>query len=167
MTGNRLAHNKFLIVSEPEDTPLRVWTGSTNWSVRGLCTQVNNGLLIDNKDIARYYLEHWKALRDAGNSFPESLLAGDGEKKTATLKAGPAGTWFTPVHKQVDLVDARAMIAAASQGILFLMFNPGRTGTLLNAIMDRASADPHLYVHGVLNQDPEAGSTDPALVGLI
>jgi phosphatidylserine/phosphatidylglycerophosphate/cardiolipin synthase-like enzyme len=167
MTGGRLAHNKFLIVCEPEDTPVRVWTGSTNWSVRGLCTQVNNGLLIDNQDVARYYLEHWKALRDAGNGFPDSLVAGDGEKKTATLETGAAGTWFTPVHNQVDLVDARAMIAAASQGILFLMFNPGRTDTLLNAIMDRADADPHLYVHGVLNQDPEAGSKDPALVKLI
>jgi phosphatidylserine/phosphatidylglycerophosphate/cardiolipin synthase-like enzyme len=167
MTGGRLAHNKFLIACDPEDTPLRVWTGSTNWSVRGLCTQVNNGLLIDNKDVARYYLEHWKALRDAGNAFPGSLLAGDGEKKTATLNPGAAGTWFTPVHKQVDLVDARAMIAAASQGILFLMFNPGRADSLLNAILDRADADPHLYVHGVLNQDPEAGAKDPALVGLI
>jgi phosphatidylserine/phosphatidylglycerophosphate/cardiolipin synthase-like enzyme len=167
MTGARLAHNKFLILCEPEDTPLCVWTGSTNWTVRGLCTQVNNGLLIDNKDIARYYLEHWKAVRDAGNGFPDSLVAGDEEKKTATLKTGGAGTWFTPVHQEVDLADARTMIAAASQGILFLMFNPGRKDTLLNAILDRADADPHLYVHGVLNQDPEAGSTDPALIGLI
>jgi hypothetical protein len=58
MTGSRLAHDKFLIICQRPDTPLRLWTGSTNWSVRRLCTQVNNGLLIENKDIAGYYLEH-------------------------------------------------------------------------------------------------------------
>jgi phosphatidylserine/phosphatidylglycerophosphate/cardiolipin synthase-like enzyme len=167
MTGSRLAHNKFLVICEPENKPLRVWTGSTNWSVRGLCTQVNNALLIENEDVAAYYLEHWNALLAAGDKFPDSLLAADAEKRTATLNAGTASTWFTPVHKEVDLVDARAMIAAASQGILFLMFNPERQGTLLNAIMDRADSESDLYVHGVLNQDPEAGSKDPALVGLI
>jgi hypothetical protein len=35
------------------------------------------------------------------------------------------------------------------------MFNPGRTDTLLNAIMDRADADPHLYVQGVLTKTPK------------
>jgi phosphatidylserine/phosphatidylglycerophosphate/cardiolipin synthase-like enzyme len=52
------------------------------------------------------------------------------------------------------------------------MFNPGPKETLFNDIMDRADPtsahyDPDLYVHGVLNQDPEAGSDDPAMVGLI
>ena len=52
------------------------------------------------------------------------------------------------------------------------LFNPGPAESLFNAIMDRADPgspkfDPDLYVHGVLNQDPEAKSTDKALVGLI
>jgi phosphatidylserine/phosphatidylglycerophosphate/cardiolipin synthase-like enzyme len=167
MTGSRLAHNKFMVVSQPEGTPQRVWTGSTNWTVRGLCTQANNGLLIKNADAADNYLNHWRALVDAGDKFPPELVKGDENRKTAALESGEAATWFTPVHGAVDLADASKLIDEAEQGILFLMFNPGRKGTLFNAIMDRAEADPHLFVHGVLNQDPEAGATDPALVGLI
>jgi phosphatidylserine/phosphatidylglycerophosphate/cardiolipin synthase-like enzyme len=167
MTGSRLAHNKFLVVSRPEGSPLRAWTGSTNWSFRGLCTQVNNGLLIENADVAGYYLEHWNSLVRAGDEFPDWLKTEDAKRQGAKLATGDAATWFTPVADGVDLADAKAMIDAATHGILFLMFNPGREGTLFNAIMDRAESHPELYVHGVLNQDPEAGSDDPKLVGLI
>ena len=59
-----------------------------------------------------------------------------------------------PVHKEVDLAEARELIAAAERGILFEFFNPGRKGTLFNAIMDRVGADEadggdSLYVHGI------------------
>lgn len=32
-------------------TALATWTGSTNWTPTGLCTQLNNGLLIDEAHI--------------------------------------------------------------------------------------------------------------------
>ncbi len=171
-TGSRLAHNKFLVVCEPRASPKLTWTGSTNWSMTGLCTQVNNGLRIDNAEIAGYYKAQWDALLEAGDDFPPKLVDDNGTKRTAPLGKGGIGTWFVPVHKEIDLVEARELIAAAEQGILFEFFNPGRKGTLFNAIMDRvaageASGDNSLYVHGVLNQDPEAGSKDPALVNLI
>jgi hypothetical protein len=165
MTGSRLAHNKYVVVCDAKGQPERVWTGSTNWTDTGLCTQVNNGLRIDNVDVAGWYAEHWQALCKAESEFPDWLVTEDAEPHAGALGEGQATTWFPPMHDVVDLDDARARIANAKRGILFLMFNPGREGTLLNAIMDRAS-EP-LYIHGVLNQDPEAGSDDPALVGLI
>jgi phosphatidylserine/phosphatidylglycerophosphate/cardiolipin synthase-like enzyme len=172
MTGSRLAHNKFMVVCEPEASPKLAWTGSTNWTMTGLCTQVNNGLRIDNGEIATYYKAQWDALLESGDDFPPKLVDANGTKRTAPLGKGSIGTWFVPVHKEVDLVEARGLIAAAERGILFEFFNPGRKDTLFNAIMDRVSAgeasgDASLYVHGVLNQDPEAGSKDPALVNLI
>jgi phosphatidylserine/phosphatidylglycerophosphate/cardiolipin synthase-like enzyme len=173
MTGSRLAHNKFLVYCDSPDSPKRVWTGSTNWTQTGLCTQVNNGLLIENEDVAGYYRKQWESLLEAGDEFPADLVTANSEEKNAELESKRAvATWFAPVHEQVDLAAARELIASAEDGILFLMFNPGRTETLFNAIMDRAdpaapSFDAELYVHGVLNQDPEAGSKDPALIGLI
>lgn len=172
MTGSRLGHNKFLVITAADGKAKRVWTGSTNWTVNGLCTQVNNAVLIDNEDVARYYRAHWDALVAAGNGFPDALVDGDDIRQNANLEHGSIGTWFAPTHNTVDLADARALIAAAGHGILFLMFNPGRRDTLFNAIMDRADPqsehyDAGLYVHGVLNQDPEAGAKEPALVGLI
>src|SRR5262249_28454913 len=69
--GNRfispgaLGHNKFLIRMDKHGKPAAAWTGSTNWSPTGLCTQVNNGLLIENRDIAQLYFEQWQRLRQA------------------------------------------------------------------------------------------------------
>jgi phosphatidylserine/phosphatidylglycerophosphate/cardiolipin synthase-like enzyme len=172
MTGSRLAHNKFLVVCDPDDSPKLTWTGSTNWSMSGLCTQVNNGLLIENSGVATYYKEQWDALVKAGDEFPKELVEANDAKRSVKGSSPAFGTWFVPVHKEVDLVDARTLIEEAKRGILFQFFNPGRKGTLFNAIMDRVAADEadggdSLYVHGVLNQDPEAGSDDPELVGLI
>ena len=120
----------------------------------------------------RYYKAQWDALLESGDEFPPKLVDGNGSKRSAQVGKGSIGTWFVPVHKEVDLAEARELIAAAEHGILFEFFNPGRKGTLFNAIMDRVGADEadggdSLYVHGILNQDPEAGSEDPALVGLI
>jgi len=39
-----------------------VWTGSTNWTRTGLCTQNNNGLEITDDKIAAAYHEHWKLI---------------------------------------------------------------------------------------------------------
>ncbi len=172
MTGGRLAHNKFLVLSKPESEPLRVWTGSTNWTMTGLCTQVQNGLLVERKEVAGYYRKQWTALEEAGDDFPEKLVSGNDSKRSQPLAKGSIGTWFVPVDDYVDLVDARRLIAEAKRGILFLMFNPGPSESLFNAIMDRADPssanyDASLYVHGVLNQDPQANSKDKALVGLI
>ena len=174
MTGSRLAHNKFLVVCDGDASPKSTWTGSTNWTMTGLCTQVNNGLLIDRADVAGYYKDEWDALLEAGDEFPATLVDGNGVERSASIGKGNVGTWFAPVHEEVDLDAARELIAGAEQGILFEFFNPGREKTLFNAIMDRVIADEadgdekvDLYVHGVLNQDPEAGSKDPALVNLV
>jgi phosphatidylserine/phosphatidylglycerophosphate/cardiolipin synthase-like enzyme len=171
-TGSRLAHNKFLVVCDPAASPKLTWTGSTNWTMTGLCTQVNNGLRIENDEVAAYYKAEWDALLESGDEFPPKLVDGNGSIRSAPLGKGRIGTWFAPVHKEVDLADARELIASAQRGILFEFFNPGRKGTLFNAIMDRLAGDEAdggeaLYVHGILNQDPEAGSDDPALVNLI
>ena len=83
MTGSRLAHNKFLVVCEPAKSPQLAWTGSTNWTMTGLCTQVNNGLRIENAAIAKYYKAEWDALLESGDEFPPKLVDGNGTKRSA------------------------------------------------------------------------------------
>jgi phosphatidylserine/phosphatidylglycerophosphate/cardiolipin synthase-like enzyme len=63
------------------------------------------------------------------------------------------------MHEPVDLEQAGQMIANAQERILFLMFNPGPRGTLLNDIIELASPssakfNPNLYIQGVVNQNP-------------
>ena len=163
-----LAHNKFLVVCDKRGAPASVWTGSTNWTMTGLCTQVNNGLLVRSKPLARAFHQRWDDLRQAGDEPPPTLADGVVSAK-AKVSGAQVTAWFPPVHDFSDLADARRHIAAAKHGILFLMFNPGPQSSLLNDIVNRASPlsptyDEHLYIHGVLNQDP--GTTAHPIVGL-
>ncbi len=151
--------------------PTSVWTGSTNWTITGLCTQSNNALLVENGELANWYLSEWQVLVDAGNDYPAALFNQNDQTRTAALgsDATSSQVWFAPVRNTVDLASARERINGAREGILFLMFNPGPAGTLLNDIVERttpgsATYDPNLHVHGVLNQDPS--TTAHPIVGL-
>src|SRR5436190_21526613 len=71
-----LGHNKFVVMCRPsgqKDNPFRLWTGSTNWTTTGLCTQVNNAIVIENGELAAAYLAHWKRLKTAGSAKPSTL----------------------------------------------------------------------------------------------
>jgi len=158
--GQHFAHNKFLVFCDNGGMPRRVWTGSTNWTVSGLCTQVNNGVLIESDDLASGYKKRWDELLSAGNDYPPELS----QEGSTPTKASGAGwnvtAWNSPCVNFVDLSDARRLIQGARQGVLFLMFNPGPKNTLLNDIL--ALADANLFVHGAINQDP-GGAKDPVL----
>jgi phosphatidylserine/phosphatidylglycerophosphate/cardiolipin synthase-like enzyme len=143
-----LGHNKFLVVANAQGKAVRAWTGSTNWAPTGLCTQVNNGLLIDDPAIAKFYLDQWHRLRKAASDFPDDLVASNSQAH----QSGNATVWFTRAKKQVDLAAINAEVAKAKQGILFLMFMPGATGVLGN-VMKRAQ-EPGLWVRGVVSELP-------------
>lgn len=153
-----LAHNKFMVICDSAKAPQAVWTGSTNWTKSGLCTQANNALLAESPSLASFYLDQWNALAKAGDTSPESLRTAD-ETPRHPPRAKNVTLWFTPMSDQADLEQAGQLIAGAKEGILFLMFNPGPRGTLLNDIIELASPsspnfNPELYIQGVVNQNP-------------
>lgn len=159
-----LGHNKFMVRTDKDGNPLTVWTGSTNWAPTGLCTQVNNGLLIEDPDVARVYLDQWHALKEAKSSFPKQFVANNSQPKPVGEEA--PGTvrsvvWFTRTNKGVDLDALREEVEKAREGILFLMFMPGATG-LFSTVAARSS-EPNLYVRGVVSELPH-GRNDPSAV---
>jgi phosphatidylserine/phosphatidylglycerophosphate/cardiolipin synthase-like enzyme len=168
MVRSGLAHNKFLVVVQAGQAKL-AWTGSTNWTPSGLCTQAKNGLSIADEAVADAYLAHWHRLRDSGDLYPPELRSANGTPKR--FKVGPAqtdlGIWFTPSAGRHDLANARDLLDGAREAILFLMFNPGPTDTLLNMIEAKVLAAPTsrspLYIRGVANQDP-GGKKKPVLM---
>jgi len=158
------AHHKFMAICDANDKPLMVWTGSTNTTITGLCTQVNNGVLIRSPEIAACYKNQWDLLKKAGDQYPTWLLADDTTptRQTITTPNGKVDVtaWQAPTNGLVDLNDAKRLIRGARQGVLFLMFNPGPNNTLLNEIIG-LDADK-LFIHGVANQDP-GGNKKPVL----
>jgi phosphatidylserine/phosphatidylglycerophosphate/cardiolipin synthase-like enzyme len=160
-TGDRflspgaLGHNKFLVRTDAAGTPVAAWTGSTNWAPTGLCTQVNNGLLIEDSDVARVYLRQFHRLREAGSDFPKPLV--DANSTPTHVGSEVEGAirstvWFTRTRDGVDMDALRAEVNKAREGILFLMFMPGSAG-LFSTVAAR-SAEPNLYVRGVVSELP-------------
>jgi phosphatidylserine/phosphatidylglycerophosphate/cardiolipin synthase-like enzyme len=160
------AHNKFVVFCDKDGSPATLWTGSTNWTVTGLCTQVNNGILIDSADLAAAYKTRWDALSKAGALYPPTLAKAGSTPATATVKKAKITAWNVPSLKFVDLNDASKLIAAAQDGVLFQMFNPSKGDGKKKAfalIQDILALDPaKLFIHGILNQDP-GGNKAPLL----
>ena len=162
-TGH-FAHNKFVVFCDTNGTPQRVLTGSTNWTVTGLCTQANNGLIIDDSNVAANFLDAWNRIKAAGNDYTPALVKGNSTAKTFQIDASAVTPWFVKTSAAQDLEYARKLINAAKEGILFLFFNPGTfqqdasKWTLLQNILERHnSTNPNfnadLYFCGVVNQD--------------
>jgi phosphatidylserine/phosphatidylglycerophosphate/cardiolipin synthase-like enzyme len=146
-----LGHNKFLVVVDNRtDSPLLVWTGSTNWSPTGLCTQLNNGLLIENPDVAAIYYEQWKKLKQAKDDFPSTLVTSN---SNSPVTNGNIDVWFTRVKKPspvtalaIDIAALKELIDNAEKSIHYVMFQPGLYP--LKSIIDRRDK---IYVRGVVS----------------
>ena len=160
------AHNKFVVACDSSGKPQRVLSGSTNWTMTGLCTQANNGIIVDDPTLAAFFVNEWNLLKAAGNAYPASLMQANSKLGSFNIDGGTITQWFAPTDKGEDLDYARKLIASAEQGILFLFFNPGafepddkpEQWTLLQNILARnqqeaPNSKPDLYIHGVVNQE--------------
>ena len=163
VTGNHFAHNKFVVFCDSTGKPQQVLTGSTNWTSSGLCTQANNGLIIDDAGVAQDFLDAWNRLKAAGNAYLPALIQGNSSAKTYQVDGCNVTPWFAATSAAQDLAYARKLIDAAQDGILFLFFNPGvfqqdpTQWTLLQNILERhnpadANCNSNLYMRGVVNQ---------------
>ncbi|MBN2735630.1 MAG: hypothetical protein JXR70_01525 [Spirochaetales bacterium] len=74
MHFGRQQHNKVLIVRK-NGRPIRVLTGSTNYSLRGLYIQANNALVFDDKAVAEKYGELFDAYWSSPKKFRQNPLA--------------------------------------------------------------------------------------------
>ena len=160
------AHNKFVVFSKGAK-PKRVWTGSTNWTPTGLCTQSNHGLLIEDETISGGFYDYWKRILDAKSDYPKDFAQNNGVPAKATaapMTIPPITTraWFVPVLNYIDLDDARALIRGAEHGALFLMFRPGNDRTLVDEIRGLHTAGK--FVRGVVNTNFLGSTNTPTTI---
>jgi phosphatidylserine/phosphatidylglycerophosphate/cardiolipin synthase-like enzyme len=166
VSNGHFAHNKFIVVCDSSGRPQRVLSGSTNWTKTGLCTQANNGVIVEAPDLGAHFIDQWNLLKAAGNAYPASLMQANATSKSFNVDGGSITQWFAPTDKGEDLDYARKLIDGAVEGILFLFFNPGafepddepERWTLLQNILARhqqgsPNYDGDLYIHGVVNQE--------------
>lgn len=147
-----LGHNKFAIVCDGHKKPLAALSGSTNWSPTGLCTQINNVVLLRDPDLAQVFLDQWDRLKDAGDSTPKELVAENSKVKSVkpANADGNVDVWFTRSSEQQEMDEVVSLVKGAQQGIIFLMFQPGGS-PILNAIVKMQTGNSDLYVKGVVS----------------
>jgi phosphatidylserine/phosphatidylglycerophosphate/cardiolipin synthase-like enzyme len=139
-------HNKFVVESDiAGKNPSRVLTGSTNWTTTGLCTQLNNVLIVEDAVIASRYLDQWSKLVAAKDDMPEPLKASN-SKPTSDNNVS---VYYAASDNQAEFKPVLDLIAGAKEGALFLMFMPGQS-PLLSALLDRVQKND-IYVRGVVS----------------
>lgn len=62
--STHIGHNKFVVHLDPAGTPQAVFTGSTNWTSTGIAGQTNNALLVEDKAVAKAFLDYWQRMHD-------------------------------------------------------------------------------------------------------
>ncbi|HEY6900285.1 MAG TPA: phospholipase D-like domain-containing protein [Puia sp.] len=163
------AHNKFIVITQ-NGTPIKVVTGSTNWTTNGVFTQINNAVVLHDPEVAKYYKDEWDAIKADCDKSGKGLYGKPYLAHNAAAKANGSQsitTFFTPVPGKIDMQAAIKLIEGAKHGILFLMFKPGVEGKslmLYDTIMKMAK-NKNLLVNGVLNADP-GGTKSPTITFL-
>ncbi len=159
-----LGHNKFVVFGRKAGTkfvPEKVWTGSTNWTQTGLCTQLNNGLMISNTAVAKIFDERWRALKKAKSAFPKELVDGNGKAGDGlALGSGRVDLWFTRTRQQADIKELKSIVSGARDGVLFVMFKPGAEPVL--TLIDQVRNDR--FVRGVATEYTGAGKEQATLL---
>lgn len=175
MPKGHIGHNKFVVCSDDTEQGEAVLSGSTNWTYTGTCGQSNNAILLNNQALANAYLDYWKALKqdtdDSGDTVPiKSGNLTDGPQRVGfrknnadmpvdtTIDRSAVRVWFSPnspVYNKtagrppsvVDLDYVNDLISKATQGIIFLAFEPG-TPSVVDAIAKAKLANPAIFVRG-------------------
>ena len=93
-----IRHNKFIVLLKG-NTPVAVWTGSTNISAGGIFGHSNVGHIAWDEDVAAKYLDYWKRLAD--NLTPTKLRAPN-KAATPTPAGKPPKNSVTPIFSPRD-----------------------------------------------------------------
>lgn len=153
-------HNKFVVETDAADKNAhRVLTGSTNWTTTGLCTQLNNLLIVENPTIADRFRKQWDKLVAAGDDMTPALKTSN----STPTEADGMSLYFAATNGEVEFQPILKLISEARQGALFLMFMPGQS-PLLSALLDRAKKND-IYVRGVVSTVTPSKHGDITKVG--
>jgi phosphatidylserine/phosphatidylglycerophosphate/cardiolipin synthase-like enzyme len=93
-----IRHNKFIVLLNGE-TPVAVWTGSTNISPGGIFGHSNVGHIVWDEEVATQYLEYWQRLAD---NLTCTKLRPLNKAATPTPKAKPPKNSVTPLFSARD-----------------------------------------------------------------
>lgn len=147
MHFGRQQHNKVLIVRR-DGQPIRVLTGSTNYSLRGLYIQANNALVFDDPRVAAKYGELFDAYWTSPAKFRQNTLSQqwwvvrDEADSRVSLCFSPhadSSLSLDPIARAIEEAQSSVLYS-----IVFLNQLTGAVREALDELMDRS-----LFSYGV------------------
>jgi hypothetical protein len=145
----RFAHDK-VFIQKKNGIPVRVLTGSANWSVRGLYVQANNVLVFNDADTAgQYETAFEQSFSDMAGFAASEIAEGwiDLSQQPGLPKFSVA---FSP-HKSSDVsLDLVAQaIKNAKSSVLFAIMELTGAGPVISEVKSLATANPNIFSYGV------------------
>ena len=112
------AHNKFFVILDKKDKAIKVWTGSTNISAKGIFGHCDTGHVINDTSIAQKYADYWGLVyknldRITFRAEVEDLE--DGKDKSAAEIPKGTSVFFSPRKKKDMLQTYADLIKAADE----------------------------------------------------
>lgn len=159
MHFGRQQHNKVLIVRRNGE-PIRVLTGSTNYSLRGLYIQANNALLFDDANVAGKYGELFDAYWTSPSKFRQNQLSKqwwlvrDEADSRVSLCFSPhsdSALSLDPIAQSIEEAESSVLYS-----IVFLNQLTGKVRDALDELMERS-----LFSYGVAQRVGGLAVTKP------
>ncbi|HEY4270602.1 MAG TPA: phospholipase D-like domain-containing protein [Candidatus Udaeobacter sp.] len=150
----RYSHCKIIILKK-NGAAFRVLTGSTNFSITGLCVNANHVLLFDCANVAKFYSDVFNNVWQVGKAGPFRTTDFSTKTKNFTATGFPhTEVNFSP-HDDARAAEILDQITAqiqkpSTKSVLFAVMEMGdtSTGTLIRALRDLHKNDS-IYTYGV------------------
>lgn len=159
---SRYAHNKVIILKK-NDVPIKVLTGSANFSIRGLYVQANSVLLFDDPEIAQLYETAFEQAFNDMKGFKKSEIAS--RWFGARIDTGSSLSISFAPHKIAFSLDrvAEAMESAGSS-LMFAIMELGGTGPVLDDLK-KISDKENIYSMGTIEKRGQLTMFKPGRAG--
>ena len=141
-----LQHNK-VIIALRDGTPFRVLTGSTNFSLRGMCIQANNMLDFNAAAVADLYEQVFVAYWSNAKKYLGSAI----ESAWHPIQDGGLdyAFCFSPhADASLSLQAVATAIGEARESVLFAVAFLYNSGGVVRTAIDTAVANPTMFTYG-------------------
>jgi len=146
----RFSHDKVLI-KKVDGKPVKVLTGSANFSIRGLYVQANNTMVIDDAGIAAAYEDAFTQSFNAWKQFQQSQIA-KGWSPFQVAGVPPISLCFSPhIGAAASLDKVATAIQGAKSSVLFAVMQLSGAGAVMDEIKKLTSQDK-IFSYGVTQQ---------------
>lgn len=163
----RYAHDKVLVVSDARG-PVKVLTGSTNFSLTGMYVNSNHVLLFDDRELASKYAEVFESVWDGDVQAKAWLATRNASEAFRPAKASPpVEVTFAPHSKQfaqeilgglVSRIEAESKDRKASHDVMFAVMAIDHGTSPVYEVLNALHADDRVFSLGI--------SDDPAGIAL-